>query len=447
MAWNTLKRFGRLNFKRRLSAAQRASARRDWTEAVRLYEEVLALRPNLSWLQVQYGHALKEAHLLEKAYKAYQRALRIDEGDEETYYHLISVLQQIGLKSEAEDVTRAVVTLVERGKGSLSKTPYLLLNRLKAKVAVDGFVSSHEKAFEDLLDTFPTEGIFVQYGNFLKDSGRLVEAEAQYYRALEKSPRKPDTYLQLGHALKLQGRINDAIDAYRTSYNLSHATHDPVSYLASSELDALKAPYGERVELPDGLKAHSLANDFNVLIAARDWPSLADLLLALLPEGGSQDFQEFTCQILLLIGDHHTAHGILERLSAEKDPSEKAFLIMAREKEREELHERAAELYGEALKASMHFGEAFEALVRLKKHKLLFEILEPSLFPKSSVPPIGGRVAIAAAGRTPGLLVDHQLAQAIRETTLKLASDLEERGYNAQSRLFYADAALIPQSK
>src|SRR5207253_10764106 len=40
--------------------------------------------------------------------------------------------------------------------------------------------------------------IRVQYGNMLKDSGRLAEAEAVYPHALAEIPGDPDVYLQLG---------------------------------------------------------------------------------------------------------------------------------------------------------------------------------------------------------------------------------------------------------
>jgi len=54
----------------------------------------------------------------------------------------------------------------------------------------------------------------------LKDSGRLVGAEAVYRQALAQVPNDTDSHLQLGHAVKLQGRHNDAIAAYRRAAEL-----------------------------------------------------------------------------------------------------------------------------------------------------------------------------------------------------------------------------------
>jgi tetratricopeptide (TPR) repeat protein len=56
--------------------------------------------------------------------------------------------------------------------------------------------------------------IRVQYGNMLKDAGRLAEADAVYRSALAEKPDDADIHLQLGHCLKLQCRRAAALTAY-----------------------------------------------------------------------------------------------------------------------------------------------------------------------------------------------------------------------------------------
>src|SRR5260370_22184307 len=51
----------------------------------------------------------------------------------------------------------------------------------------------------------------------LEDSGRPAEAEAAYSSVLAQTPEDADLHLQLGHALKLQGRRPEALAAYRRS--------------------------------------------------------------------------------------------------------------------------------------------------------------------------------------------------------------------------------------
>src|SRR5215472_4742093 len=62
--------------------------------------------------------------------------------------------------------------------------------------------------------------IWVQYGHALKEAGglrdaeKLVQAEAAYRTALSLDPGAADTYLQLGHVLKLQNKTEEAQGAY-----------------------------------------------------------------------------------------------------------------------------------------------------------------------------------------------------------------------------------------
>lgn len=56
--------------------------------------------------------------------------------------------------------------------------------------------------------------IWVQYGHALKESGRRLEAEAAYRRAIEAAPASADAHLQLAHLLKLQHRTDEAKTPY-----------------------------------------------------------------------------------------------------------------------------------------------------------------------------------------------------------------------------------------
>jgi GT2 family glycosyltransferase len=69
----------------------------------------------------------------------------------------------------------------------------------------------------------------------LKDSGRLAEAETNYRLAVSDRPYDADTYLQLGHALKLQGKRAAAWQAYRRAAKLAPRWLEPKREL--SQLD------------------------------------------------------------------------------------------------------------------------------------------------------------------------------------------------------------------
>ncbi len=52
--------------------------------------------------------------------------------------------------------------------------------------------------------------IWVQYGHVLKESGRRVQAESAYRRAISFEPTVADTQQQLGNVLKLQSNSEKA---------------------------------------------------------------------------------------------------------------------------------------------------------------------------------------------------------------------------------------------
>jgi glycosyltransferase involved in cell wall biosynthesis len=73
--------------------------------------------------------------------------------------------------------------------------------------------------------------IWVQYGHALKEDGRREEAEAAYRQALAIDSTVADTHLQLGHLLKLRGRLPEAAEAYRQALLLDPGLHDALREL------------------------------------------------------------------------------------------------------------------------------------------------------------------------------------------------------------------------
>jgi glycosyltransferase involved in cell wall biosynthesis len=80
--------------------------------------------------------------------------------------------------------------------------------------------------------------IWVQYGHALKESGelrdpdKLAQAEIAYRQALSLDPGVADSHLQLGHVLKLQGKIEEAQAAYLRALALDSSLNGATLELA-----------------------------------------------------------------------------------------------------------------------------------------------------------------------------------------------------------------------
>ena len=57
-------------------------------------------------------------------------------------------------------------------------------------------------------------------GNALRNQGKLDEAIAAYRRAIGIEPDRPEAYTNLGNALKAQGKLDEAIAAYRRAIGI-----------------------------------------------------------------------------------------------------------------------------------------------------------------------------------------------------------------------------------
>jgi glycosyltransferase involved in cell wall biosynthesis len=73
--------------------------------------------------------------------------------------------------------------------------------------------------------------IWVQMGHALKESGNLEDAEDAYKRSLELDPKVADTHLQLGHLYKKLHQTTSAVSAYQEAFRL-----DPLLLDAYREL-------------------------------------------------------------------------------------------------------------------------------------------------------------------------------------------------------------------
>ena len=100
----------------------------------------------------------------------------------------------------------------------------------KARDARDWTLAA--ELYQEALHVSPNRfDIWVQLGHALKESGRLNEATVAYRKAIEIEPMSSDAHLQLGHALKLSGDTAGARQAYEQALTL-----DSGNFHAAQEL-------------------------------------------------------------------------------------------------------------------------------------------------------------------------------------------------------------------
>ncbi|MGH7045885.1 MAG: glycosyltransferase [Stellaceae bacterium] len=88
--------------------------------------------------------------------------------------------------------------------------------------------------------------IWVQLGHALKESGHLNDAEAAYKQSLALAPEVADTHLQLGHLYKRMRNFSDAISAYRESARVDGSLVDARAELAEFGVDMEQLPSSQR---------------------------------------------------------------------------------------------------------------------------------------------------------------------------------------------------------
>jgi tetratricopeptide (TPR) repeat protein len=234
-----------------IRAVQAAKAG-DWPLAAGRWAKVVRAAPDTPRAWVQYGHALKESGRLQAAFEAYLRALRLDPGRGDAHLQIGHALKLLDRGEEAErayarafalspsdarirvelaalgrtdaeliDLVLASGARPEERRNSLAA----LVGRPLAKLAAKrGDWAGATRRYRRLLASAPGDWkSWVQLGHALKAEGRLDEARGAYLEAILRRPAAADPHLQLGHLLKISGERALALAAYDRACRLGPA--------------------------------------------------------------------------------------------------------------------------------------------------------------------------------------------------------------------------------
>jgi len=194
--------------------ARKADAARDrgeWRLAVANYRAYLALRPRDHDRRIQYGHALKESGKLTEAKAAYLRALEAKRGSADLN------LQLGHLHKLMSDFT-------------VARRYYERARQLEP--------SSHDalRELESLpppVSAAPSDDLSaVETADAARDRGEWAAAAESYTLHLEAHPQDGPIWEQLGHALREQGDLSGALEAYQHAMEVQAETIGPRRHFA-----------------------------------------------------------------------------------------------------------------------------------------------------------------------------------------------------------------------
>ncbi len=239
-------------FSRALACQQAGLA----TEAIRLYEHLLSLRPDLPEVYNNLGVVLASLGRFGKASAAYRRAIELKPDSPQAYCNWGIVLASLGRFAEAAAKYRRAISLdpvvadVHSNLGNVLRE----LGRLdEAEAACRAAIALDRNHW----------GAYTNLGNILRELGRLDEAEASYRCAVSLNPSFAGAYCNLGNTLRELNRAEEAEAACRAAIALDRNHWEAHINLGNAlkdlgRLDAAEEMFRRAIALkPDVAEAYS----------------------------------------------------------------------------------------------------------------------------------------------------------------------------------------------
>ena len=240
----------RQNWLRRRASAKAAG--RGWAAVVDDYARVLSLGPGRASDHTRYALALQEAGQADESVTALRRTIQIHPLTANTHRQLALSLLRRGRNDEARYALIRAAMLAPGNptiagdlaslsvSGPISLTQALRAFQFSEDPPMNGaapdptprLTRAARTAFKArkldlavnlyrrLAEAQPQRANpRLQLGHALKELGLLEQAETAYWQALALSPRSPEIHLQIGHLFKLKG-VSDAREAALAAWKL-----------------------------------------------------------------------------------------------------------------------------------------------------------------------------------------------------------------------------------
>jgi tetratricopeptide (TPR) repeat protein len=241
-----------------LAVALQAAGRLD--EATGHYQRAIALQPDYAPAYNNLGTALRAKGNLNEAIATYQRALGLRPEYGEAHYNLANALTDAGRPREAAEHFRIALRTM-RGSADVHNNLGIALMgqgqtteaiaEFRTAVALDpeSAVShrnladalSSAKQYDRAIEEFrraarldPTGAAAYDLGSLLLELDRTEEAIDAFRASLQQAPESAQTHNNLGIALGIQGRLDDAIKHFEEALRIQPGFADAERNLATA---------------------------------------------------------------------------------------------------------------------------------------------------------------------------------------------------------------------
>src|SRR2546422_143509 len=232
-----------------------------WHDSKTLWAHALAIDPNSSVAQNDFGDALAQQGKLAEAIEHYRQALNIKPDYADAHYNLGGALAQQGKLADAiHHYQRALQitpddadahtnwggALAQQGKLAEAAEHYQQALRIKpdhaaahnnwgAALTRQGNLAEAIEHYRQALNIKPDYAdAHYNLGGALAQQGKLADAIRHYQRALQITPDDADAHIHWGLALAQQGRLAEAIEHYRQALRINPGHADAPSNLLNA---------------------------------------------------------------------------------------------------------------------------------------------------------------------------------------------------------------------
>lgn len=197
--------------------------KRDHLEAVKSFDQAIALDPNFAEAHGNRAAILSDAGLFDQALAGFERALALDPAAAPDWINYGAVLHDVGRYEDA-------LAAFDKGLTLLPDDPNVLMNRGNALLAL-GRAAEAEAAFDRVIQRAPGQArAHAHKGLALKHQGRFEEARALLARAHKMDEKDPDIAFGLGTLMLLLGEWRPGFALFEARARMARPAYEPLDY-------------------------------------------------------------------------------------------------------------------------------------------------------------------------------------------------------------------------